>query len=199
MEEIGSVFCMQDGRPLVAERTQLVVVFTFVDVVANYWFEYTGRHSNGQRDRFVQWVQRYVLTEKNRDYPNGDFSRLSAERLYELRSSLVHFLGLSNQEESTEPIGVVTNTLPEDAVTKVREGFKKEGKMIIVFRPKQLYNLFLEGAILMLGEWRGTIEQAQSDEAKKTGYVEGIKRVYKKILREGAVRVEFPKATKDAS
>ena len=51
-EDIASVFAMDSQkRNYTSERVQLVCVFTLIDVIANYWYEYLGRNGT-QQDRF---------------------------------------------------------------------------------------------------------------------------------------------------
>lgn len=192
MEDVGSVFRTDEQQRIYAsERAQTVVVFTFADVVANYWYEYldkTGKPS----ERFLTWINRYCINEHNSSYCGTDFTKLSAERMYSFRSSMVHFLGISNPKEEKVAIGITSNRISDDEIQKWRAGFQQAGHTAIIFKPKQLYNLILDGAMLMLDDWKNIIDLSQTDEIKKWEHIEGIDRIYRKIRLEGAVLVAVP-------
>lgn len=192
-EEINSVFATDHGRHYTSERVQLVCVFTLIDVVANYWFEYLGRPDGKPRTRFEEWMTAYCLTEKNPEYVGTDFINLSCGDLYATRSSLVHFFGLAGLSGSHKLV-FATNGISDDFIEKYKKGFQERGHLVLIVKPKKLHNLVLEGVLLMMFEWKQTIADAQSDEIKKWQYIEGINRIYQKIQLEGAMKVEIPKA-----
>jgi len=143
MEDIGSVFAMDDKkRNYTSERVQLICVFTFVDVIASYWFEYLGRNGT-QRERFLEWVQRHCLTEGNPEYAGTDFAHLTPENLYAFRSSMVHFFGIAGLEGDYK-LTIATNRIADDLIEKWKRGFRERGEQVLIVKPKKLHNLILK-------------------------------------------------------
>lgn len=199
MEDVGTAFRTdKQNRPYIAERAQVTVAFTFVDVLSSYWYEYAGK-TGTQSERFIEWVGRYCLTQNNPLYDHTDFAKLSVERMYSFRNSMVHFFGISNPLEENIAIGIVSPRVLDDEIQRWRKAFEMAGHTAIIFTPKQLYDLVLEGSLLMLDEWKTVIELSQTDEAKKWGHIEGIDRIYKKIQLEGAALVEVPQTSLQAN
>lgn len=191
MEDIGSVFAMDDKEcNYTSERVQLICVFTFVDVVASYWYEYLGRDGT-QRERFLEWVQQYCLTEGNPEYAGTDFARLTSDNLYAFRCSMVHFFGIAGLKGDYK-LTIATNRIADELIEKWKQGFREHGEHVLIVKPKKLHNLMLEGAIRMLDEWREIINEAQNDEVKKWEHIESIDRIYQKIQLEGALKVNLP-------
>lgn len=190
-EDIASVFAMDsEGRNYTSERVQLICVFTLIDVIANYWYEYLGE-TGTQQVRFLQWVKKYCLVDANTEYKGKDFAYLSAENLYAVRSSMVHFLGIAGLNNEYK-LTFATNRMSDDFIEKYKKGFKERGHNVLVIKPKKLHNLILEGTILMLTDWKKVISEAQSDEEKKWRHIEGIDRIYKKFQLEGSMKVLIP-------
>lgn len=191
MEDIGSIFAIDDQkRNYTAERTQMICVFAFIDILASYWYEYLNQQGT-PKERYLAWYQRYCINKDNKEYGNTDFKLLTAKDCYALRNSMVHFLGIA-EAESDYKFVLATNRIPDEQIRKFTDGFKKRGHTVIIIRPKKFYNLVLEGAILMLDDWRGIINQAQTDTVKKWEHIEGIDRIYNKTRTEGAAKVPLP-------
>lgn len=191
IEDVGSVFAIdKDNRNYTSERVQLICVFTFIDVVASYWYEYLGKNGT-QKERFINWVKQYCLTEKNDQYTGTDFVNLTDENMYAFRSSMVHFFGIAGLEGNYK-ISIATNRIDDNLIKKWQNGFREHGHLVIIIKPKKLYNLILEGAVLMLNEWKEIINDAQSDGDKKWRHIFGIDRIYQKIQNEGAAKVMLP-------
>ena len=189
-EDIASVFAMDsEHRNFTSERVQLICVFTLVDVIANYWYEYLGKNGT-QRDRFLEWVKKYCLVDTNPEYRDTDFVHLSAENLYAVRSSMVHFLGIAGLDGEYK-LTFATNRMSDDFIARYQKGFRERGHHVLVVKPKKLHNLILEGTILMFSDWKKVINEAQSDEGKKWQHIEGIDRIYQKVQLEGALKIEI--------
>lgn len=187
-EDIASVFAMDlEQRNYTTERVQLICVFTLIDVIANYWYEYLGKNGT-QRDRFLEWVGKYCLTDSNPEYSGTDFVHLSADNLYAVRSSMVHFLGIAGLDGDYK-LTFATNRMSDGFIAKYKKGFLERGHHVLVIKPKKLHNLILEGTVLMLNDWKKIIEEAQNNEETKWQHIEGIDRIYQKIQLEGALKV----------
>jgi hypothetical protein len=193
-EEINSVFAVRaDGKNYTSERVQLVCIFTLVDIVANYWYEYLGRTNGTPRSRFEEWVNKYCLNDQNPEYVGTDFVYLTANDIYATRSSLIHFFGMSGLS-GRHKLTFATNSISDDFIARYKKKFQERGHSILVVKPKKLHNLVLEGTLLMLFDWKQIIAEAQRDEEKKWQHIEGIDRIYQKIQLEGAMKVEIPGA-----
>lgn len=192
INDIGSVFRIHEsGHDMVAQRVQLTTTFTFIDVVASYWYEYLGKNGT-QRERFEEWLKKYCLTEENHEYKNDkELQKFTATRLYSFRSSMVHFFGMSEPSEGYF-IAITPNNTPEEEVERWRLGFDAKKHPTIIVKPKRLHDLMTEGGILMLNEMHKNIEDSRFDESKKWAHVEGIDRIFQKVMKEGAVKIVIP-------
>ena len=198
MEDIGSVFAIDEKkRNYTSERVQLICVFTFVDVVASYWYEYLGK-TGTQQDRFLEWVKRYCLIKENSEYTGTDFEHLTAENFYAFRSSMVHFFGIAGLDGDYK-LSIATNSVPDELVEQWRKVFRDRGSPVLIIKPKKLYDLVLNGAEAMLNEWKIIINESQNDEVKKWQHIEGIDRIYQKVQLEGAAKVAIPEEQQGVS
>ncbi|MEA3464001.1 MAG: hypothetical protein U9R14_02930 [Patescibacteria group bacterium] len=176
-----------NGNDLISARVQMIIAFSLIDVLANYWYEY--RDCSGQtNERAKSWYSTYCATDKN-EYYKELWQELSCNNLYKLRNSLIHFFGLGERCEDTY-ICLCQNNLPEDKRQKWQKDFLAKGRKTFIIRPRDFSNMVREGAILMLKEWTGIVRNAQTDEKTKQEHIEGINRIWKKINKEGAVRVD---------
>ncbi len=196
IEDIGSVFVIkkETGNSYVSQRVQIISVFTFIDVTAHYWFEYLGRKDGTPKIRFLDWTNNYCFTDKNPNYFD-EFKMMGSDKLYSLRNSLVHFFGLGESDPMYQ-FALVPNNATGEKVEEWRKGFKNRGHNVILFRPKTFYDFIIEGALLMLEDMRANIDASGIDENKKWKHIEGINRIFQKIMKEGAVKVPLPKEDK---
>lgn len=195
LEDIGTIFYKNEKElEVVSSRVQLIAIFTLVDVLANYWYEYRNQ-TGTPKERFNTWLNAFCFTHENKEFPGSEYQKITADRLYDFRSSLVHFFGLSRTDENT--FGIVPN---DEEAKRLMEGFIKRqrnnGKTMYMVDSKKLHSLVSEGAILMLNGWSQIIQESQTVEAKKWSHIEGINRIYDKVMLEGAVRVPY-KAAKE--
>lgn len=193
LEDIGTIFVTNDkGKELVSSRVQVIAVFTLADIVASYWFAYHDK-TGTPTERFITWVNSYCLIPENKAFPNSTYSDISAERLFKLRNSLVHFFGLASGKDEVHNFAISPNNENWMEVTKkLQKTLEKKGQKICVIESKKFYNLVLEGAILMLDEWKLVIDEAQDNEEKKVSHIEGIDRIFQKIETEGALKIQKP-------
>jgi hypothetical protein len=193
VEDIGTAFRVNEsGKDLVAARVQLITVFTFIDVMASYWFEYLGENGT-QQQRFNAWMNDYCLTEVNAEYKKEpEFQKLTSTRVYSFRSSMVHFLGLSEYSEGYY-ILIATNERPEEEIERLKKAIKDKSRPVIIIKPKKLHNLITDGATLMLHAMQKNINDSKLDDVKKWAHVHGIDRIFKKTEKEGAVKIPAKK------
>lgn len=188
LADMSSIFAKdENGLEVVASRVQLISIFTLIDVFASYWYEY--HNQNGKpSERFCQWLSQFCFTEENEEYSDSIYVNITPERLYQFRSSLVHFFGLSRTD--TDTFGIVPN---DEEAKKIMESYikQKKGSVMYMVDSKKLHSLVSEGAVLMLNGWSDVIKEAQQNEHMKMEHIRGIDRIYKKVMLEGAIRVPF--------
>lgn len=195
LKDIGTVFKRdQNGRSFASERMQLIAVFSLIDIIASYWFEYQGKNKKktGHGERFAAWINEYGLAPRNHSYSGTDFAKLTTERLYHFRCSMIHFMGMSDGK-ARPAICIASNEIKKSEVQKMREGFRKRGVQVVIFKPKQLYNLICDGVIEMMDDWKEIILESDKDDTMKWAHMEGIDRIFQRIEFEGAARVDLPK------
>ncbi|MFC1662890.1 hypothetical protein ACFL04_01830 [Patescibacteria group bacterium] len=177
------------GNDAIPLRVQTVLTFSLLDILASYWFEFQDLQDT-PKNRFQRWYDVFCKTDNNEEYKRGsDWKNVSSARLYNLRSSLVHFFGLSQESEGTY-FSLVSNELPEKDRKELSKLTNKHGKKTVVFRPRDFHKLISSGGVLMLESWQSMIQEAnRGDEEKKKNYIDGINRIWSKIQLEGAVMV----------
>lgn len=85
-------------------------------------------------------------------------------------------------------VALAPNEISDVELNKWLRGLNRNNKTTIVVRPHKLLDLIKAGAVLMFQEWRRVIRNAQSDKTVERGHISGTERVYKKIMKEGAVK-----------
>ena len=177
----------KEGNDQISARVQMIIIFSLVDMVASYWYEFDGK-TGRTSERPKEWYTNFCANVKNEDFKDC-WLDIDPERLYEFRNSLVHFFGLGKSENALA-IVLAQNNLPEEERNKWQNFAVKSNKKIAIICPMHFYDLIRKGALLMLDEWRGLINNAQLDRFQEAKYIEGIRRVWEKIQNEGAVRVD---------
>lgn len=176
-----------NGNDLISSRIQMLVVFSIVDVLASYWYEYSGQ-TGKTNERAQKWYDAFCAIERNKHYQNL-WRDVSSSRLYIFRNALVHFFGLGEQNEEIS-ILLGQNNLPEKTREMLHAELLAKNHKTIVVRPKDFFDMVAEGAIIMLSDWGNTIKEAQRSREREKEYIAGIERVWKKVKKEGAVRVD---------
>ncbi len=184
MDESHQVFLNENnGVNRIPLRIQMIIAFSTIDVLASYWFEYLGQ-TGKTNERAQVWYERFCRTEEN-EYLKGLLTEVTSERLYKFRNALVHFFGLGEDTKDIF-IALAANDLSNEDREKMEAAFIKKRNKTILIRPKDFYDLVREGALLMLGLWENVIKEAQVNPQKEKEYLDGISRVYSKIMNEGA-------------
>ena len=193
MDDINTIFAKNDkGQELIANRVQVATIFTFIDIVSSYWFEYQGR-TGTQKERFIEWVERYCLIDENKDFTGSALKGCSSKELYAFRSSMVHFFGLSGNPEWGMFFLAPNDAEAEKISREFIKDQNKKGKKLYAVHSKELHSIVVEGSFIMLEEWREVIRRAQADESLKMEHIKGINRIHEKIMLEGAIKVPFEK------
>lgn len=176
----------KNGNDFISARVQMIINFSLIDMLANYWYEYRGA-SGKTNEKSKIWYETFCASDRNKEFKDL-WKEISSERIYILRNSLVHFFGLGENGDDIS-VSLCQNNFSEEMRKKQESHyFLYYGKKTLIIRPRDFSKLVREGAILMLDDWRSIISESQSNLIKARGHIDGIERVWLKIQREGAVR-----------
>lgn len=192
ISETSAIYLKNDNNiDIIPLRIQMIIIFSLIDIFASYWYEYKGE-VDGQKDRFISWYENFCRINKNKEYINKHiWSEISSNRMYNFRSSLVHFFGMSEKSEEIY-LALVSNYLQKVEMEALELQINKTAKSIII-KPHEFYILVKNGATLMLESWIQNIRQAnEGNNDKKTEHIDGIERIWEKIQKEGAVQIMKP-------
>lgn len=189
--EIQVPFLASGCEGYVGVRVQMILAFTFAEILSNFWDCYIngGGQSRGPEDKVKEWFNAYCATNRNKFYKTGPyFKKLGIQPLLDLRNSLVHFFGMSPQKSGKH---IVLGSSHMDVITfeKYKKGF---GADVAVLKPIEFYQLFKEGGLLMMEKMLENVRLSATNEDKKWEHVEGIDRIFKKFMVEGAVQLKIP-------
>jgi len=191
-EELKLLFSLKN----VPIRVLTINCFTLVDVLASYWFIYLNKDTNRHRDKFLEFVEEFCLCKDNNEYTKfKKFKRITAQELYGLRCSSVHFYGLGGDRfilvpiKDPEEIKEKIEDLRRKLINKVK---KEKNRDLVPINPADLRELILDGAVLMLNRMKKNVTKSAHNSKIAWEHIEGIDRIYKKYKREGAVSVPFP-------
>ncbi len=188
VSEIQAAFLTDGVEKYVGPRLQLVAAYTLAEVFSSYWDIYRAFDKNPD-ERMRTWLGEFCFTSDNDTFQkNPYFKRLNAQDLISLRNSLIHFFGLSDQAATSMQIAFAQSHMKDD---EFAEYISKFPKTVVAFKPIDFYHLFKDGALLMLNVLLDNIHQAAKDESKKWEHIEGINRLYEKVMKEGAVMQPF--------
>ena len=178
---------IEDDREVVPERIQLIGIFTMIDVLASYWYEYLGK-SGTQKERFHDYVKNFCLLADNEEYQSNKYiCSIDSEKLYRLRSGLVHFYGIA-----VEDFAIAPNFSKKVSVEFIEESYQKFKKLfpaLVFIQPFELKKIVVVSAILMIEKMKKNIHLSAQDESKKWEHIYGIDRIFNKLQKEGAKKM----------
>lgn len=190
-EEVKTIFFTPDCEKIVSIRIQTITAFVFAEVLSNYWDCYT-KQNRAPTARLTDWINIFCGTDENSTYQTiHHFQTLGAEPLLELRHSLIHFFGLSRQKEGKQ-ITLGSSDMDDEVFKKFEKGFTSG---VAVLKPIHFYQLFRDGALLMMNKMLTNVRLSVTDESKKQEHINGISRIFDKFQAEGAMQVVIPKFT----
>lgn len=178
----------EKGNDRISLRIQMIVIFSLIDVLASYWYEYQNKNGS-PGERFRNWYDQYCKVDRNEEFcKNKQWTELNSTRIYKFRSSIVHFFGLSEETDNLYIILSPNNWFDIEA-QKLFDKMKQDGHNTIILKPHEFYDLIREGAKLMLKDWIDAINMSKLDEVKGYKHIEGIRRIWNKINTEGAEKI----------
>ena len=187
IDEISDVFRFknQDKKDVISARVQLILVFTFIDIVANYYLAYLGTDDHGPTKKFLDFVEKFCFTNKNAYFnERKHLKNVNAIDLKNLRNGLVHFYGIGTQKG----IVIASNGLGDDEILSVVNNNSLDKEPIVVI-PMELY-LIVQGATELFFENFSIAEEHTTQE--KISKMYALDRIIEKIEKEGAVHIMPP-------
>lgn len=186
-DEINDIFRFknQDEKDVISASVQLILIFTFIDIVANYYHAYLGIEDPGPTKKFINFVEKFCFTNKNTYFnERRHMKNVTASDLKNLRNGLVHFYGIGTQKN----IIIASNDLRDDDILSVvsKNSIDKEPIIII---PMELY-MIVQGATDLFFENFNIIEEHTAEEKILKMYA--LDRIIEKIEKEGAMHVIKP-------
>lgn len=177
----------ENGSYILPERPNFILCFSFIDVIRKYWDIYSDipSHETHQKPSFIRWLDTFCFTADNADFmKNKMLQKINSDALYKLRCSLVHFYGFSPDVEGIT-FSIAPNEASDKWVNETAIKLSKEGSDCCLLRSSDIHDLVFKGADLML---KKIMEKIDID---PQFHLDGIKRVYDKVQKEGAVGIEL--------
>jgi hypothetical protein len=185
-----------EDAEVVPPLMQLIGIFTVIDVLASYWYEYLGK-SGTQSERFDEYVNTFCFTEKNQEFVGRKYLKdCTTEEIRGLRNSIVHFYGLGTNNRFCI-IPNLSKLSPQNQIDQIAANFSKLRKDIvfIFIQPFELKKIVIEGAVVMLQKFQIDAGSSYSEQ-DKVSRIEAVERINKKLKAEGAVAVSKEMADK---
>lgn len=186
-DEISDIFRFrnQDKKDVISAPVQLILIFTFIDIVANYYHAYLGIDDSGPTKKFYDFVEKFCFTNKNNYFnERKHLKNITAGDLKNLRNGLVHFYGIGTQKN----IVIASNDLKDDEILSVVNNNSLDKEPIVVI-PMELY-MIVQGATELFFENFSIIEEHTAQE--KISKMYALDRIIEKIEKEGAIHINPP-------
>jgi hypothetical protein len=183
-EEISDIFRFQnqDKKDVISASVQLILVFTFIDIVANYYHTYLGTESSSHTKKFYDFIENFCFTEKNTYFnKRKHMKNVTASDLKNLRNGLVHFYGIGTQKN----IVLASNGLEDNEILNILNKNSINKKPIVVI-PVELYEIVQGGTELFFENFSITEEHTAQEKIEK---MYAVDRILEKINKEGGIHV----------
>ena len=179
---------------IIPSLMQMIGIFTVVDVLGSYWYEYLGR-TGKQSERFDDFINNFCFTDKNQEFVQRKYlGTVTAEELRDLRNSIVHFYGLG----ASHHFSIISNfskTATEAQTDAAVKSFTKIRPDMVFIQPFELKRIVIEGAAVMLERFQADGGAAVTD-IDKLAHIENVRRIHRKLKEEGAAIVSQEMAEK---
>ena len=179
----------RDNKEIIPTQMQLIVIFTVIELAANYWDQYTKKVSYSDKEvdgvgkNFRVFAKNFLFCSDNKEYKNNKFlKRLNEHKLYEFRSAAVHFYGIGVPGISVMCEGL-TNEEYEEFYNERKEKNPKE----ICIRPQHLRKIVNSGIEIMLNQLLKNIQKAQTDPDFEKEHITGIYYIFDMWSQKGVV------------
>lgn len=177
----------EDDKEIIPALMQLVGIFTVIDVLGNYWYEYLGKKASTSK-RFDEYLDSFCFTDKNKEFLGRKYlNSITAEKLRLLRNNVVHFNGLGMDSS----IAILSNLSKDNTQAQIDlavNNLLKLNKNIVFIQTLELKRIVIEGSILMFERFQTDGVSASSDEEKLL-CIKNIERIRYKLDKEGAMGV----------
>lgn len=192
VREVASSFFQNDKKQYVlGARAQLIICFSFIDVLTNLICKYENLDLKGSSKKksmherqFKYFFQEFIDKKKNTAFKNTKFLQgINAAQLYHIRCSLVHWFGNGGLCKGKQ-ITIATDRTPN----KIIDQFLTIGSLILM--PLELKETLINAIELIMNRLLSNIENANKDKNLRVHHVRGIDRCYQKFLEEGAISIK---------
>lgn len=188
VKDVKKLLFLEEAKGVVSERMQTIACFVLMEVFSNYWSIYNSKNETPE-ERLITWYKLFCSSDENKTYKENEYlKKLGYAPLLKLRHSLIHFYGMSEQEEG-KYITLISKDIDQETFEKYKKGFKKG---IAVLKTTDLYEFFKDAGLLMLKHFLINIQKSGQDEDKKWEHIEGINRIHDKFKKEGATEILIP-------
>ena len=194
-QELNQLFfkTKQDNE-VISSRMQLIGVFTIIDVLGNYWYEYLGKNGKPS-ERFDDFINTFCFIDENNEFSSRKYlQNTTTEELRRLRDSIVHFYGIGKNGRYTIISNPSQTNLQKDIDSSI-ELFRHIKKDIVFIQPLEFKKIIIEGSILMLFKIKTDVLEAKSNQ-EELKVIDSIKRIQHKLREEGASLVSTEMAKK---
>lgn len=195
IQELNQLFFKTDDNvEIISSRMQLIGVFTIIDVLGNYWYEYLGK-TGKPSERFDDYINKFCFTDENKEFVDRKYlQNVTTEDLRHLRDSIVHFYGLGRNSNITILSHPSKANSQEDIDSSVAT-LKKLRKDMNFIQPFELKKIIAEGAVDMINVFKNDAIKVKSNE-EVLFVTNNIKRIHKKLREEGASFISSEMAKK---
>ncbi len=184
-DEISDIFRFknQENKDVISSNVQLILVFTFIDILGNYYDAYVGNKESGATKKFKDFVRDFCLVDENIYFKNRKHMKgITVEALKNLRNGLVHFYGIGFQKN----ILIASNDLPDEFITEAISKHSIDKDPIVVI-PSELQMIVQGAAELFIRNFNINEQDSGQEKMEKMNAVD---RILNKIEGEAAVLVK---------
>lgn len=185
-EEISMVFNFrnQEEQDIISANVQLILIFTFIDILGNYYNAYLGEKGSSHTKKFNDFVEKFCLVNENiyfRDRKH--MQNITSESLRNLRNGLVHFYGIGIQKN----IIIASNTISDNNIIDIVNKNSLDKNPIIIV-PDELQKIIHEGSQLFMKKFNINEQHTPEEKLEK---MDAVDRILKKIAEEGGVLIRL--------
>lgn len=183
-DEISDVFRFrnQDQKDIISAKVQLTLVFTFIDILGNYYDAYLGNTNSSHAKRFNNFVEKFCFVNENIYFKNRKHMKnITPEALKNLRNGLVHFYSIGIQKN----IMIASDTVTDDYISETINNYSIDRNPIIII-PSELQLIAQEGAQLFTKNFNINEDHTDNEKMEK---MYALDRILEKIEGEGSILI----------
>lgn len=181
-DEITDVFRFRNekGEEIISPNVQLILVFTFIDILGNYYQSYLGVENIGHTKKFKEFVDKFCFTDENSSFKDRKYMRdINSDDLKNLRNGLVHFYGIGTQKN----IIIASNDSTNDAISDAINNHSIDKNPIVIV-PSELQDIARDAGQLFTKNFNIDYHTTNEEKIEK---MSALDRILEKINREGTI------------